>query len=199
MMNGVQSLPQWQKFMNHPTGAWLGFINAVMTLGGFITLPLQARTADHFGRRCCLCVGMIFCALGTALQTAATNQAMFILGRFFIGVSTAWFSITVVLISEIAYPSHRAKVTALYQCQYCMRTGQLSILVGLTNYRHWKHSFCLVDIWSSKYEELLGMAHTVAFASRHAAFRFGWYRFDPRIPTLVGVERPRRRSSVHCC
>lgn len=119
MMNGLQSLQQWQEFMNYPTGAWLGFINAITTLGGFVTLPIQAWTADHFGRRCCLYIGLFTCALGTALQTAATNQAMFIIARFFIGVSSAWFNISVVLITEIAYPSHRAKVTALFQCQYC--------------------------------------------------------------------------------
>jgi MFS family permease len=120
MMNGLQSLRQWQEFMNYPTGAWLGLINAVMTLGAFVTLPLQAWTADRFGRRCCLYFGILSCILGTALQTAAYNQVMFILARFFIGVSSAWFGISVVLITEIAYPSHRAKVTALFQCQFCM-------------------------------------------------------------------------------
>jgi hypothetical protein len=28
-MNGLQALPRWNEFMNHPAGAWLGFINAI--------------------------------------------------------------------------------------------------------------------------------------------------------------------------
>ena len=122
MMNGIQSLEQWQEFMKHPTGTWLGFINAVMTIGGFSTLPIQAWTADKFGRRCCLYIGLAFCTLGAGLQTGARNSANFIVARFFIGVASAWLSLSVVLITEIAYPAHRAKLTALYMCQYCTYT-----------------------------------------------------------------------------
>lgn len=40
MMNGLQSLTQWQDFMDHPTGAWLGFINAVQALSTFLVVRL---------------------------------------------------------------------------------------------------------------------------------------------------------------
>ncbi len=33
MMNGLLSLTEWQTFMDHPTGAWLGFIAAAAALG----------------------------------------------------------------------------------------------------------------------------------------------------------------------
>lgn len=33
MMNGLQSLTEWQTFMAHPTGAWLGFVAAAASLG----------------------------------------------------------------------------------------------------------------------------------------------------------------------
>ena len=49
MMNRLQSLAQWQEFMRQPTGGWLGFINAVKTLGAFITFPLQALVLKLWG------------------------------------------------------------------------------------------------------------------------------------------------------
>jgi MFS family permease len=118
MMNGLQSLLQWQDFMNKPTGAWLGFINAIQAVGGLITFPIQAYSADRFGRRPCLYAGILFVALGSALQAGAKGPGMFIAARFFVGVATAWFSAAAILITEIAYPPHRAKVTALYNCQF---------------------------------------------------------------------------------
>lgn len=61
---------------------------------------------------------IFFVILGSVVQAAAKDPAMFIVARFFIGSATAWFTAAAVLITEIAYPSHRAKVTALYNCQY---------------------------------------------------------------------------------
>ncbi|KFY85579.1 hypothetical protein V500_08297 [Pseudogymnoascus sp. VKM F-4518 (FW-2643)] len=118
MMNGLQTFQQWQAFMDHPTGAWLGFINGIQAIGGIITYPIQAYFADRFGRKWCLYAGLVFIILGAAIQTAARNVAMFIVARFFIGVSTSWFTAAPILITEIAYPAHRAKVTALYNCQF---------------------------------------------------------------------------------
>jgi MFS family permease len=118
MMNGLQSLQQWQTFMNHPTGAWLGFINAIQAIGGLITYPVQAYIADRYGRKACLYAGLVFVTLGSGLQTGAKDTGMFIAARFFIGVASSLFSAAAILITEIAYPSHRGKVTALYNCQF---------------------------------------------------------------------------------
>jgi MFS family permease len=60
----------------------------------------------------------VFIALGSGLQTGAKDAGMFITARFFIGVASSLFSAAAILITEIAYPSHRAKVTALYNCQF---------------------------------------------------------------------------------
>jgi MFS family permease len=118
MMNGLQSLPQWQTFMNHPTGAWLGFINAINAVGGLTAFPIAAFVADHYGRKPCLYTGFVFMILGAGLQTGATGQGMFIAARCFVGVSSSWFAYSSVLVTELAYPSHRAIVTALYNCQF---------------------------------------------------------------------------------
>lgn len=117
-MNGLQSLGQWKEFMDHPAGAWLGFINAIQFLGVMLGLPLQAWAANQFGRKRTIFVGYFFLAIGAGLQAGVTNQAMFIIARFLVGQASAWFQVAVILITEIAYPPHRSKLSAMYQCQY---------------------------------------------------------------------------------
>jgi hypothetical protein len=115
LMNGLQALPQWESFMGHPTGAWLGFINAIQSLGSFITFPVVAWSANKFGRKRTLFVAYFWLCLGVGLQAGAQNPAMFTLGRLFIGGVTSFFGVSApLLITETAYPTHRSIVTALY-------------------------------------------------------------------------------------
>ncbi|KAJ5593301.1 hypothetical protein N7537_010205 [Penicillium hordei] len=117
-MNGLQSLPQWQTFMDNPEGIKLGFINALQNIGSIVFLPIQAWSANRFGRKPTILVGYIFIILGAGLQAAAQNPNTFIYSRLLIGIASAWFQCAVVLVTEIAYPSHRSLVTAIYMCQY---------------------------------------------------------------------------------
>jgi MFS family permease len=117
-MNSLQSLPQWQTFMNHPKGIKLGFINALQSIGSIVFLPIQAWSANRFGRKPTILVGYIFIVLGVGLQAAAPNANTFIYSRLLIGIASAWFQCAVILVTEIAYPSHRSLVTAIYMCQY---------------------------------------------------------------------------------
>ncbi|CAG9984775.1 unnamed protein product [Clonostachys byssicola] len=115
MMNGLQALPAWQEFMNHPTGAWLGFIGAAQALSSTIAYPIIAYFANRWGRKKGLFIGFAFLFLGTFLQAFAPNQAAFILGRFFLGQPSAWWGgLSPLIITEIAYPTHRAFLTSLY-------------------------------------------------------------------------------------
>lgn len=117
MMNGLQALPQWQTFMKHPTGAWLGFINAVQSLGAFTMYPVVAWSNNRFGRKRTVAVGYLWLALGAGLQTGASSPAMFVLGRLFIGGTSAFYSASApVLIAETAFPTQRGVATALYNC-----------------------------------------------------------------------------------
>ncbi len=105
LMNGLQALPQWESFMNHPTGAWLGFVNAVQSLGAFISFPLVAWSANRFGRKKTLFVAYFWLCLGVGMQAGAQNPAMFTLGRLFIGGVTSFFGASApLLITETAVP-----------------------------------------------------------------------------------------------
>jgi MFS family permease len=115
MMNGLQALPQWQAFMHSPTGAWLGFINAVQSLGALLFVPVIAWSNNRFGRKKTLAWGYFWLVIGVAIQGGATNPAMFTLGRLCIGgVSAAFGATSPLLITEIAYPTHRSITTSLY-------------------------------------------------------------------------------------
>lgn len=117
LMNGLQALPSWQEFMDTPTGAWLGFVNAVQNLAAFILYPVVAWCNNRFGRKKSLGINFFWLALAVALQTAATNSTMFVLGRLFIGASAAFTSGSApILMTECAYPTHRGIITALYNC-----------------------------------------------------------------------------------
>lgn len=117
-MNGLQSLGQWQRFMNSPTGAWLGFINALQSIGGLVFQPTSAWSANRFGRKRTILIGYFWLVLGIGLQAGAPNPTYFIASRWFIGVASTWFQASVILVTEIAYPSHRSFVTAAYMCLF---------------------------------------------------------------------------------
>jgi MFS family permease len=118
LMNGLQSLPQWQTFMSHPTGLKLGFINALQNIGSMLFLPVQAWSANRFGRKPTVLTGYVFMILGVALQATAQSPNTFIYSRLLVGIAGAWFQCAVILVTEIAYPVHRSLVTSIYMCQY---------------------------------------------------------------------------------
>ncbi|CAN6646957.1 hexose transporter Hxt11p [Trichomonascus vanleenenianus] len=115
MLNGLQSLPDWQSFFGSPQGAVLGALANGTTFGGIIAFPFASWINDTWGRKWGIFLGSGIIVVGAALQAAAQNYAMFLISRLFLGFGSL---IAVVgspsLISELAYPSHRGVVTAVY-------------------------------------------------------------------------------------
>lgn len=108
MTNGLLALPTWNSFMEYPTGAWLGFINCIYVIGILVTLPVCPLVANKYGRKIGIWIGFGFLSLGVGLQAGAQNVPMFILGRFFLGINTGWYTTAApLLITEVAYPPHR--------------------------------------------------------------------------------------------
>lgn len=134
-MNGLQALDQWQDFMYHPTGAWLGFMNAIYWVGNGIMYTISAWISNRYGRKAGVYAGYFFMVLGVAV-TAGDDDYYFILSRFFIGCASAWFTAPVaLLINEIAYPTHRGIANALYNCGwYAGGTIGAFVTFGTRNY-----------------------------------------------------------------
>lgn len=117
MLNGVLALPPWQSFMEHPSGAWLGFVSGTQNLGGILFYPIVAWMANHYGRKPTIFVGYIFLCLGVGLQTGAINPSVFAASRVVVGIAGAFFGgCAPLLMTETAYPTHRGVLTSLYMC-----------------------------------------------------------------------------------
>lgn len=115
MMNGLQMVPAWQNFFNHPSGSILGLFNAIMGIGSICGLPFAPYISDFLGRRLAICTGIFFMMLGIAIQTASQNFAMFVCSRFFIGFGCSISQASApLLLTEICHPQHRGRVTAVY-------------------------------------------------------------------------------------
>lgn len=115
MMNGLQTLPQWRDTFGQPTGALLGFMNAVYPVAKVIGLFPATWIGDRYGRKKVLYTGFALLPIGAAVQAAAQNTPMFIVAGFLIGFATSFLSQpSPILVTELAYPTHRATATALY-------------------------------------------------------------------------------------
>ena len=57
--------------------------------------------------------------ISTIIQSASQNLAMFLIGRFLIGFGNSWASIAgPILLTELAFPTHRAPITSLYNSMW---------------------------------------------------------------------------------
>ncbi|PKX93554.1 general substrate transporter [Aspergillus novofumigatus IBT 16806] len=114
LMNGLQALNEWNRFMDYPTGVKLGWINAIVLLGSGVGSPIAAWLSNRFGRKPGLYGGYMFLILGSVLQTASPNPTAFLLARLFMGVASGLFGVAApLLINEIAHPRHRGIVNSL--------------------------------------------------------------------------------------
>ncbi|KAI1478900.1 general substrate transporter [Daldinia eschscholtzii] len=104
MMNGLQTLPQWKTFFGNPEGAILGMMNTYLIY-----------ISDRFGRKLPCLIGLVACVGFAIMQGLAQNPSTFVTVRAFLGFFTSFISQpSPVLIAELAYPTQRGKVTALY-------------------------------------------------------------------------------------
>ena len=114
-MNGLQTLPQWRGYFDNPEGALLGLLNSVYPLGKVVALFLVTYICDRFGRKLPLLIGFITCVAFAILQGLSSNLHSFIIARAFLGFFTSFLSQpSPILITELAYPTHRGKLTAMY-------------------------------------------------------------------------------------
>ena len=147
-MNGLQTLDNWQAYFNHPHGSVLGVFNAIQSIGGIVGLPLAPYLSERFGRRGALFIGDCVMVVGVILQTASQNVAMFIVCRFFIGIGLAFACLAApVLITELAFPTHRAPITSLYNSSWYLG----SIVAAWVTYG----TFNIKNTWSWRIPSVL--------------------------------------------
>jgi MFS family permease len=119
MLNGMQALPQWQAYFGSPTGGRLGAMVNGIVFGVLISLTFSSQLCEKIGRRYPITIGTSIIIIGSILQTAAVHYAMFVLGRFLIGIGGGLVAVAAPqLMMECAYPSQRGKMVSLYMTQW---------------------------------------------------------------------------------
>jgi MFS family permease len=115
MMNGLQTLPQWRQYFDNPEGALLGLMNSVYPLGKVVSLFVVSYVCDRWGRKLPMLIGFITCIAFAILQGLSKDIHSFIIARAFLGFFTSFISQpSPIIITELAYPTQRGKLTALY-------------------------------------------------------------------------------------
>ncbi|KAJ4125762.1 hypothetical protein NW765_001536 [Fusarium oxysporum] len=94
MLNGAQSLPQWQEYFGEPKGTRLGAMTFGPNGGVLISILISSQLCDWLGRRKPIFIGSVTIIVGAIVQTCSYNYGMFVASRFIIGfglgiVSTA--------------------------------------------------------------------------------------------------------------
>lgn len=115
LLNGLQSMEQWQMYFGHPTGTRLGSLANGTIFGQILAFPIVPWLCDHTGRRFPIFLGSALLVLGAILQAAAQNYGMFLASRMIIGFGgLIAVEPSPLLISELSYPTHRPVLTAYY-------------------------------------------------------------------------------------
>ncbi|CAI4214114.1 unnamed protein product [Parascedosporium putredinis] len=116
MMNGLQTVEQWRGYFNHPKPSILGVMNAIYPIGKIVGIFPAAWLSDKYGRKSSMWIGFVLLVLGAGVQGGSINTAMFICSRCLLGAATAFIAQPApILVTELAYPTHRGKISALYQ------------------------------------------------------------------------------------
>lgn len=86
LLNGLQTMDQWQEYFGNPSGARLGLFTAIQNIGAIAALPLSPYAADWFGRRIGVEIGIVLIFVGVIIQVVpGANAGMYIGGRFLLG------------------------------------------------------------------------------------------------------------------
>ncbi|KAJ5593839.1 uncharacterized protein N7459_000047 [Penicillium hispanicum] len=136
LMNGLQSIAKWKDYFGNPTGSILGVVNAAQSIGSVISLPFVGILSDRIGRRLTLLSGAIVIVIASAIQAASVKYGMFVFARVLVGVgSMLVVQPSPMLITELAYPTHRGKYTSAFWTIYYLG----AILASWASYGTQKH------------------------------------------------------------
>ncbi|KAG8741103.1 hypothetical protein FRC10_003316 [Ceratobasidium sp. 414] len=192
MMNGLQSVAEWKEYFGYPNSKQLGLFNAIQSIGSLCAIPPAPFISDKFGRRAGIFTGATITVAGTILQTLTRNLPTFVAARFLIGFGTTLAMMaSPLLISELAYPTHRAPLTALYNCLWF--SG--SIVAGWSTFGTFRWStfgtFRIPNDWSWRIPSALqGLASLIQFL-------FVWFIPDsPRWSAVISVGRDEEAREV---
>lgn len=103
------------QYFHNPQEKDLGLFNAIQSIGSLCATPIAPYLADGLGRKNGIIFGATVAFIGAAIQTATQSLGMFVGARFLVGFGITFAQVaSPLLLSEVAYPTHRAPLTSLY-------------------------------------------------------------------------------------
>lgn len=103
---------------NDPKGSRLGLFGALPGIGTFAVFLIAPYITDGLGRRIGTAVGSAVIVLGALVQTfppEAHPDGMYLAGRIVVGIGSGMCNgACPLLITEVAHPDHRGKITTIY-------------------------------------------------------------------------------------
>jgi MFS family permease len=106
---------------DNPSGGILGLVTTAQTIGSAGALPIGPYITDRFGRRPPIAIGSLLVIPAAGLQGGAQNLGMFIGSRVVIGIGSSFVATAAApLVAELAYPSHRGIITAIYNTSWVL-------------------------------------------------------------------------------
>ncbi|KAJ4190377.1 hypothetical protein NW755_005518 [Fusarium falciforme] len=119
LLNGVQILPSWNEDFDHPSGSVLGIVSTIQVIGGIAALPFAPMLADRLGRRYGILIGSLIILAGAGIQGGGSSMGTFLGGRGLVGFGSSFIAVTAApMIGELAYPSNRPIITAIYNTSW---------------------------------------------------------------------------------
>lgn len=116
-MNTSQLLDIWKEDLGNPSKATLGRLSAMYSIGSIVSLPVVPFLSDRFGRKIPITVGCVIMIIAAAVQASAFGRPQYEGARFFMGFGNSLAQLSCpMLITEIAHPQHRARITTVYNC-----------------------------------------------------------------------------------
>lgn len=112
IMNGMRTLPYWQAYFGHPTGAQLGIFNGTQGLGGVVSQFFLWWLVEKIGRK-------LIIILGVFLQSFANGLPMFASARPIIGLGLSFeYTAAPMFITELSHPARRTQLSTLLNTLY---------------------------------------------------------------------------------
>lgn len=176
-MNGLQSIPEWKRYFGNPTGSILGVVNAAQSIGSVVSLPVVGWLSDRLGRRLTLLLGSLTIVASSAIQAASVKYGMFVFSRVLVGVgSMLVVQPAPMLITELAYPTHRGKYT-----RYVIRKNGQRINASCAD----TDSFINSAFWTMYYLGAILASWTCYGTQRNMTDDWTW-----RIPSIIQAGFP---------
>ncbi|KAL0576861.1 hypothetical protein V5O48_005126 [Marasmius crinis-equi] len=115
LLTGLQAIPAWGDYFDHPAGNHLGLITASLFFPAIVFCPLGSWIANRYGRRLAILIGVVFLVAGGIANALAKDVNQFIGSRTIIGTGGAMVKVAApALLQELAHPRLRSVLGAMY-------------------------------------------------------------------------------------